>query len=184
MRLRLVIAIGLAVVLAGVGGVEAAWARTTPLTNGSTDIGVRVCPDPAHDAGCDIREPLPGEAFEFGFSVQNRRSLPLTISGIRLVGPSSVAVESLRMIPEESHDMALDATIPFAPFVLGEGQERTIVIVARGSPCLMVGSGGGFMIDQAIVEFHWLAITQTQSIRFRQFIRHELRFPWSGGPCP
>jgi hypothetical protein len=185
--LRLLVTLALAVGLVALTATEVAWSRTRPLTHGSTQIGVRICPDPARDEGCELRTPKPGEAFIFGFTMRNRRSLPLTLLGATFGKSNFVAIENLRMTPADLQDPgnSISATVPFEPFVLQEGEERTLYAQARISDCMAANAEGfGFSVGYVTVSFRSLLATQTQVIRLQGFLRHQLKFPYTLGACP
>lgn len=123
----------------------------------------------------------------FGFTVRNRRSLPLTLLGVSFGTDRFVVIESLRMIPADlqDRDSRISAAVAFEPFVLHEGEERTLFAVARAALCLSLSTEGfGFSITHVTVRFRSLLATQAQVIRLPAFLRHELRFPYTSNACP
>jgi hypothetical protein len=152
-----------------VSAVDVGYGYTTPLAPGSTSIGQRVCADPSNEASCEIRAPKSGETLVFGFSIRNDWPLPVTITGVAQPLTDLLAVDHVDVFPVDLGTTAFAAAQPFAPFALGQGEERMVLIVTRLSPCArQTDPGSSVEFTTMDLIYHWLWWTHTQSVRLLQ----------------
>ena len=166
-----------------VAAAELGWAHANPLAQGSMSGDAVVCPGVPFDSRCTTNLPPPGDPFAFAFSVRNDGLLPLTILGASFEGSptQTINIEGLRMMAADAMTTGVEASLPFEPFVLRQGEERELVAVAHVPACFAAAPQGSEIAFPVIdIGFRWLAVSQTQEVRLPDTL---LQFPYTRSKC-